>query len=81
MVKMNLKHLGPPFPTTPLIEVHSYGNERIWNKIAPINRDPTYRSCTVYYPETIGVDLGGQGGDHPPRKIVRGESIFSPPQE
>ena len=38
------------------------------------------RSYTVYI--SIGVDLGGSGGAiAPPKKIVRGESIFSPPQE
>ena len=50
MVKMNLKISR--FPTTPLIEVHSYENERIWNKIAPLKEVPHYRlhfrGCTVY---------------------------------
>ena len=34
--KINLK----TFPTTPFIEGHSYGNERIWNKIAPLKEVP-----------------------------------------
>ena len=44
--------LGPPFPTTPFIEVHSYGNNEYGTKLPrlkrfPIYRDPTYRGCTV----------------------------------
>ena len=40
MIKINFKNLGPPFPTTLLIEVRSYGNERIWNKIVPLKEVP-----------------------------------------
>ena len=33
--KWLLKTFGTPFPTSPLIEVHLYGNERQWTKIGP----------------------------------------------
>ena len=57
MVKMNEK-IYVPIPTIPLVEVHSYGNERIWNltygneriwnlKRFLIYRDPTYSGCAV----------------------------------
>ena len=47
MVKMNEKNYVP-IPTSPLVEVHSYGSEQIWNiKRFPIYRVPTYRGCTV----------------------------------